>query len=55
MGQKVNPISFRLSINKNWDSMWFAKKKEYGQYLIEDFKIREYIHKNNKNSVKEKL
>ena len=27
MGQKVNPISFRLSINKNWDSMWFAKKK----------------------------
>ncbi len=46
MGQKVNPISFRLSINKNWDSMWFAKKKEYGQYLIEDFKIREYIHKN---------
>jgi small subunit ribosomal protein S3 len=50
MGQKVNPISFRLSINKNWDSMWFAKKKEYGQYLIEDFKIREYIHKNLKNS-----
>jgi len=50
MGQKVNPISLRLSINKNWDSMWFAKKKEYGQYLIEDFKIREYIKKNLKNS-----
>jgi len=50
MGQKVNPIGLRLNINKNWNSLWFAKKKEYGQYLIEDFKIRKYIKKNLKNS-----
>jgi len=50
MGQKVNPIGLRLNINKNWNSLWFAKKKEYGQYLIEDFKIRKYIRNNLKNS-----
>jgi len=50
MGQKVNPISFRLGINRGWDSVWFAKKKEYGKLLIEDFKIREYIKKNVVNS-----
>ena len=50
MGQKVNPISLRLGINRGWDSVWFAKKKEYGKFLIEDFKIREYIKKNVVNS-----
>ena len=50
MGQKVNPISLRLGINRGWDSVWFAKKKEYGKFLIEDFKIREYIKKNIVNS-----
>jgi len=50
MGQKVNPISLRLGINRGWDSVWFAKKKEYGKLLIEDFKIREYIKKNIVNS-----
>ena len=50
MGQKVNPISFRLGINRGWDSVWFAKKREYGKLLIEDFKIREYIKKNVVNS-----
>ena len=46
MGQKVNPISLRLGINRGWDSIWFAKKREYGKFLIEDFKIRENIKKN---------
>jgi len=50
MGQKVNPISLRLGINRGWDSIWFAKKKEYGKFLIEDYKIREYIKKNVTNS-----
>ena len=50
MGQKVNPIGFRLGINRSWDSVWFAKKKEYGKFLIEDFKIRKYIKKNIVNS-----
>jgi|TARA_B100000959_G_C14906539_1_gene593235 small subunit ribosomal protein S3 len=50
MGQKVNPIGFRLGINRGWDSIWFARKKEFGKYLIEDFKIRKYIKKNIVNS-----
>ena len=50
MGQKVNPISLRLGINRGWDSVWFAKKKEYGKLLIEDYKIRNYIKKNITNS-----
>ena len=50
MGQKVNPIGFRLGINRSWDSVWFAKKNEYGKFLIEDYKIRKYIKENIKNS-----
>ena len=50
MGQKVNPIGLRLGINRGWDSVWYAKKKDFGNYLIEDFKIREYIKKNVINS-----
>ena len=46
MGQKINPIGLRLGINRGWDSTWFAKKKDFGRYLIEDFKIRKYIKKN---------
>ena len=50
MGQKVNPISLRLGINRTWDSIWFAKKREFGKLLIEDHKIREYVKKNITNS-----
>ena len=50
MGQKINPIGFRLGINRGWDSTWFAKKKDFGRYLIEDFKIRKFIKKNIVNS-----
>ena len=50
MGQKVNPIGLRVGINKNWDSIWFAKKREYGKFLIEDYKIREHVKKNVVNS-----
>ena len=50
MGQKINPIGLRLGINRGWDSTWFAKKKDFGKFLIEDFKIREYIKKNITNS-----
>ena len=45
MGQKVNPIGFRLGINKTWKSSWFAKK-DYAQLLHEDLFIRRYIKKN---------
>ena len=50
MGQKVNPIGLRLGINRGWDSIWFAKKREYGKLLLEDYKIRDYIKKNVVNS-----
>lgn len=43
MGQKVNPISFRLQVHKNWDSRWFANKKDFAKWLAEDIKIRELI------------
>ncbi len=50
MGQKVNPVGLRLGINRGWDSVWYAKKKDFGNYLIEDFKIRKYIKDNVVNS-----
>ncbi len=50
MGQKVNPIGFRLGINRSWDSIWYAKKNNYSKFLIEDYKIRQYIRKNIINS-----
>ena len=45
MGQKVNPISFRLQAHKNWDSRWFAPKKDFAKFLVEDDKIRNLIEK----------
>ena len=43
MGQKVNPIGFRIGVNHAWGSRWFAPKKNFGAYLIEDQKIRETV------------
>ncbi len=43
MGQKVNPISMRLQVNKNWRSRWFAPKREYTAYLTKDLEVRNYI------------
>lgn len=45
MGQKVNPISFRLQVHKNWESRWFAPKKDFAKWLKEDVLIRELIEK----------
>ena len=45
MGQKVNPTSLRVGINKYWQSTWF-EKKSYSTFLKEDHKIRNYIEKN---------
>ncbi|MCC0062510.1 MAG: 30S ribosomal protein S3 [Defluviimonas sp.] len=44
MGQKVNPIGMRLQVNRTWDSRWYADKKDYGNLLLEDLKMREFIH-----------
>lgn len=43
MGQKVNPISMRLQVNKDWRSKWFANKKDYASYLTQDLKVRKMI------------
>ena len=43
MGQKVNPVGMRLQVNRTWDSRWYADTKEYGDLLLEDIKIREFI------------
>ena len=40
MGQKVNPISMRLQVSKNWRSKWFASKREYPTWLAQDIKVR---------------
>src|SRR6185437_8524256 len=44
MGQKVNPIGFRLGISRTWDSRWYSKK-DYAKLLHEDIKLREYLKK----------
>lgn len=43
MGQKVNPISFRLQVNKQWKSRWFASKKDYAAFLTQDLQVRKLI------------
>jgi small subunit ribosomal protein S3 len=43
MGQKVNPIAFRLAVNKDWRSKWYASGKDYTTKLHEDLKIRKYV------------
>lgn len=43
MGQKVNPISMRLQVNKDWRSKWFANKKDYANYLTQDLQVRKLI------------
>jgi small subunit ribosomal protein S3 len=45
MGQKVNPISYRLQVNKNWRSKWFAPKKDYVGYLTQDLAVRRMVAK----------
>ena len=43
MGQKVNPYGFRLGVTTDWKSRWFADRKQYADYVIEDWKIRNYL------------
>ena len=43
MGQKVNPISYRLQVSKNWSSKWFTNKANFKNWLLEDEKIRNHI------------
>ncbi|NLB39140.1 MAG: 30S ribosomal protein S3 [Clostridiales bacterium] len=45
MGQKVNPIGFRVAVNKNWRSRWYAEKRQFGDFFHEDLLIRDHILK----------
>ncbi len=50
MGQKVNPIGFRIGTTKDWKSKWYAGKKQYGKFLHEDLKIRKFIQEKYKQA-----
>ena len=43
MGQKVHPIGFRLAVNKDWQSKWYAPQREYAEQLHADLKVRRYL------------
>ena len=45
MGQKMDPHGLRVGVIKDWDSKWYANKKDFANYLVEDHKIREYVKK----------
>ncbi len=45
MGQKVNPIGFRVGVNRAWRSIWYANKRDFPIFVVEDFKIRRFIRK----------
>lgn len=45
MGQKINPHGFRVGVIKDWDSRWFTSKREFGDTLVEDYKIRKVLKK----------
>ena len=55
MVQQVNPVGRRLGVNRGWDSVSYAKKKDFGNYLIEDYKIREYIGHGDKRGFRQRL
>ena len=43
MGQKVNPLGFRTGITEDWKSKWYAPKRAYGEFLVEDYRVRKLI------------
>ena len=46
MGQKINPIGLRLQVNRTWESVWFAGRREFGELLHQDLQIRKYVKVN---------
>ena len=50
MGQKINPTGFRLSVNRNWGSKWFANTKNFPGMLLEDMKVRDFLKQRLKNA-----
>ncbi|MFK7928269.1 MAG: 30S ribosomal protein S3 [Myxococcota bacterium] len=54
MGQKINPVGFRVGVTRGWDSNWFAEK-DYARYLEEDLQIRKYINEKLRNASVSKI
>lgn len=54
MGQKVNPVAFRVGVMEGWKSRWYAPKKEFPALLVEDKKIRDFIKKHKDDKVDRK-
>jgi small subunit ribosomal protein S3 len=54
LGQKVNPLGLRLGVIRTWDSQWYADK-EYAAFILEDFKLREFLHTKLKHAGIEKV
>lgn len=50
MGQKVSPVGLRIGINKDWESKWYANKKDVPKFLSNDIKIRKFLFKKYKNA-----
>jgi len=55
LGQKVNPIGFRVALDKQWRSRWFSGKKHFGELLAEDMMIREAVRKSLENAAVAKI
>ena len=55
MGQKINPTGFRLAVNKNWTSRWFANSKDFPVLLQNDIKVREFLNKKLVNAAVSKI
>ena len=43
MGQKIHPTGFRLALNRNWASRWYANNKNFSSMLLEDVKVRDFL------------
>lgn len=50
MGQKINPIGFRLAVTRNWASRWYAADKDFGGLLASDIRVREYLKRKLKSA-----
>ena len=50
MGNKVNPVGMRLQVNRTWDSRWYADTKDYGDLLLEDLKMKDFVKKEAKQA-----
>jgi len=51
MGHKINPVGFRVGVGRGWNSRWYANKKDFSTYLLEDVAIRRYLDKELKEAL----